>query len=210
MEHTLFINLQHRVDRLLAVREEFKSLGVQPIRMEAIRQNPGSVGCTLSHIACLEHAIREQWPRVCICEDDFHVTDPPRFLHHLHACLDELTTWDVLLLGGNIGPPYVNHNHCMQVRNAQTTTAYIVQAHYYHVLLANFKESASMAFQHYPPQQCAIDMHWKRLQAKDLWFILTPLMVTQRPGYSDIEGRVVNYEAAMLSCKVLPNTQVKP
>ncbi len=43
----------------------------------------------------------------------------------------------------------------------------------------------------------ACDMYWKRLQRADHWYLITPICVTQRPGYSDIEKQVVDYEKMM-------------
>jgi GR25 family glycosyltransferase involved in LPS biosynthesis len=204
MNETLFINLQHRMDRLLAVKEQFKQLGVTAKRMEAVRRTPGALGCVLSHIQCIEYALEHDLPRVCICEDDFVVTDSVRFLKQLSLFLTNTPTWDVLLLGSNIAPPYPNITPwSYKVVNAQTTTAYIVQAHYYNTLLSNFKESAFMLMNQMPAQKSAIDIHWKRLQCTGHWFALRPLLVTQAPGYSDIEHRIVNYTTAMLSSKVL-------
>jgi hypothetical protein len=44
----------------------------------------------------------------------------------------------------------------------------------------------------------AIDKYWFTLQSKHDWYLLTPLTVTQREDYSDIEKRATNYSRAML------------
>ena len=44
----------------------------------------------------------------------------------------------------------------------------------------------------------AIDQYWSDLQKIDKWYLLTPLTVTQRPDYSDIERRHTNYNRVML------------
>jgi hypothetical protein len=41
------------------------------------------------------------------------------------------------------------------------------------------------------------DIYWKRLQRKDRWYLITPICVIQRAGYSDIEKQEVNYEKMM-------------
>ena len=46
-------------------------------------------------------------------------------------------------------------------------------------------------------QKYAIDKFWFHLQANDKWFLITPLTVTQKPGYSDIEKKEINYNAVM-------------
>jgi hypothetical protein len=43
----------------------------------------------------------------------------------------------------------------------------------------------------------AIDRYWFSLQQRDNWYLLTPLTVVQREGYSDIEKRVTNFVKAM-------------
>jgi hypothetical protein len=44
----------------------------------------------------------------------------------------------------------------------------------------------------------AIDKYWFNLQAIHKWYLITPLSVTQREDYSDIEKRPTNYTPAML------------
>jgi hypothetical protein len=44
----------------------------------------------------------------------------------------------------------------------------------------------------------AIDKYWFNLQKIDKWYLITPLTVTQREDYSDIEKRPTNYTNVML------------
>jgi hypothetical protein len=44
----------------------------------------------------------------------------------------------------------------------------------------------------------AIDKYWFNLQAIHNWYLITPLTVTQREDYSDIEKKATNYTPAML------------
>ena len=36
------------------------------------------------------------------------------------------------------------------------------------------------------------------MQLHDIWYLLTPLTVTQKPDYSDIEKKEINYNILML------------
>ena len=192
MDHTLYINLSDRTDRKEQVEHEFTQLNVPFERVDAIAHFKGSIGCTLSHIKCVQMAKERNWSQVCGCEDDIMFTNPSLFKKNLELFLKSEIEWDVLLLGANIAPPYQNIcPFCMQVYNAQTTTGYIVKEHYYDTLLDNFRTS----------NQRPIDIHWKQLQQKDKWYILLPLTVVQRPSYSNIENRMVNYTNAMLNTK---------
>ena len=44
----------------------------------------------------------------------------------------------------------------------------------------------------------SIDKYWFQLQEIDTWLLVTPLTVTQREDYSDIEKRPTNYTRAMI------------
>ena len=43
----------------------------------------------------------------------------------------------------------------------------------------------------------AIDKYWLHLQKRDRWFLIIPLTVIQKEGYSDIENKTVNYTRLM-------------
>ena len=45
---------------------------------------------------------------------------------------------------------------------------------------------------------CIRDRYWCKLQLSDIWYLLTPLTVSQKPDYSDIEKKVINYNYLML------------
>ena len=45
----------------------------------------------------------------------------------------------------------------------------------------------------------AIDKYWINLQKKHRWMLLVPLIVVQRPDYSDIEKRHTDYQRLMTS-----------
>jgi GR25 family glycosyltransferase involved in LPS biosynthesis len=202
-DHTLFINLESRVDRLIQVKAELLQWGIQnPERFNAVKTANGAIGCTMSHIKCLELAKERDYPHVFICEDDIHCVDIPRMRAQVEEFYKANTgdTWDVLILGGNNAPPYrMLNDGLMQVYNCQTTTGYIVRRHYYDKLIANFREGIKHLMRN--PEnhrEYAIDIYWKRLQQQDRWFMLIPLTITQRASYSNVEGREVDYSRMML------------
>jgi hypothetical protein len=74
-----------------------------------------------------------------------------------------------------------------------------VSSRYYDTLLRNFEEGvAQLEANPENVKSYAIDSYWKKLQRADRWYIITPICVTQRPGYSDIEKHEVDYENMML------------
>ena len=85
-EHTFFINLNHRTDRLEHVTQEFNKMGITAERIEGIQPKSPAVGCTLSHIKCLELAKTRDYEEVFICEDDITFTNPELFGFNFPNC----------------------------------------------------------------------------------------------------------------------------
>jgi hypothetical protein len=203
LQHILYINLGYRKDRKEHCLAEFQKLGIPESGVErfpAIQTTTGSVGCTMSHIKCIELAKQRNWDQVFICEDDIEFTNPDLFKTQLKKLYDSKLPWDILVVGGNNAPPFQPINDfCVRVFNIQTTTGYIIKKHYYDTLIGNFKEGL-MKLMREPSRhkEFAIDIYWKQLQQRDQWLILIPLTVCQYYDFSDIEGKVVDYKDMML------------
>uniref|UniRef100_A0A6C0EAF1 Glycosyl transferase family 25 domain-containing protein n=1 Tax=viral metagenome TaxID=1070528 RepID=A0A6C0EAF1_9ZZZZ len=182
----VYINLDERKDRDLQVQQELRNVfpDASIHRLSAIKVNPGYIGCSLSHIAALELAQRNNWPRVLIVEDDIMWT--AFNTEQLELLLS--TQHDVVLLSGT----YVKSDG-FRLLSGQTAAAYIVEAHYYDTLLSNFRTSVSRLQTGGKYNKYALDQYWKLLQTRDTWLIARPSMGIQRPGFSDIERRNVNY-----------------
>lgn len=200
-ENTQFINLEHRLDRLIHVKKELAKVNIVGNRFNAIKTSNGAVGCSMSHLKCIEMAKNNDSPFVFICEDDIQFLNPELFLKNLGLfCENVNNDWDVLIISGNICPPFqAIGDFCVRLVNCQTTTGYIVQKHYYDTLIANFREGITKLLSNPTnKREYAIDMYWKRLQQKDKWFMIVPPTVVQMEGFSDVEGRETNYKHLMM------------
>ena len=201
IKNTLFINLVNRPDRCSHIQQELSKIGIlAPVRFNAVKTNMGQVGCSMSHLKCLEMAKKEGWKHVFICEDDAVFTDPAILLKRLDKA-QQIPVWDVLIVGGNNQRPFFpsSYDGFIQVHNCQTTTAYIVKQAYYDSLIQNIKESLKRLLRE--PQLkhlFSIDIYWKSLQIKDTWLMAIPATVSQLDGISDIEDRHVSYNHMML------------
>jgi GR25 family glycosyltransferase involved in LPS biosynthesis len=199
-ENTHFINLEHRLDRLVHVKKELAKINVSGSRFNAIKLAEGAVGCSMSHLKCLEQARQNGSPYVFICEDDIQFLDPALFLKNLETfCETVKNDWDVLIISGNICPPFQPiGDFCVRLTNCQCCTGYIVQQHYYDTLIANFREGITKLLSDPTnKREFAVDMYWKRLQPKDRWYMIVPPTVVQVEGFSDIEKRETNYKHLM-------------
>jgi hypothetical protein len=209
IKHALYINLESRADRRAHVEAQLASLkhsanGLSTLvaeRFNAIKHaTSGAIGCSMSHLRCIQLAKARGWDHVMVCEDDVLFTNVPLFLTQLTKFMATVPQWDVVLLAGNNVPPYrVVNSACVQVGSCQTTTAYIVRAHYYDALIANYRAGINLLMRNPTNKlEYAIDRYWFELQRRGRWFLITPLSVVQREDYSDIEQRVTNYGQLML------------
>lgn len=200
-KNTLFINLESRKDRLEHVLGEFKKLDIHSERVDAIKMASGAIGCTMSHIKCLELAKERNYENVFICEDDITFLKPELLMENItkfHNNKD--INWDVLIISGNNCPPYQKiSDYCSRIFDCQTTTGYIVKRDMYDVMIDNFKTGLSLLLKNpTKKREYAIDMYWKRLQLQYFWYIITPLTTIQYENYSDVEETNVNYSTLML------------
>jgi glycosyl transferase family 25 len=200
IKNSFYINLLSRPDRKKHVEEQLEKIGIKAERFNAIKLKNGAVGCSMSHLKCLEIARTNNWDHVLIVEDDILFLNPALFIHKLNEFLSNHKNFDVLLFAGNNMPPYVTiDNSCVKVTKCQTTTAYLVKSHYYDTLINNYKEGIKKLINE-PLKHTiyAIDKYWFRLQEKDKWYLVIPLSVTQREDYSDIEKKRTNYTNVMI------------
>jgi len=203
-KHTLFINLEHRTDRLENIETQLSIMGIKGERVNAVKSKNGAIGCTLSHVRAIETAKQKGYEQVCIMEDDIEFRNPELFKQQIKKFSENKEIqWDILVIGGNVVPPYQEiGDYCARVLNCQTTTGYIVKKEMYDILLENFKESAQMQMKN-PVKQgtynpYALDIYWKRLQPQYFWWIIIPMTVVQYENYSDIEEKITNYDHLML------------
>lgn len=185
IEKVIYINLAHRTDRRAQIENELSIFPSEKvIRFDAIyEKDRGHFGCSKSHIAVLEMAIREEWKNYLVVEDDMiwdNVESGSQILKNLFH-----NNPDVIILGGTS-----ISRDTYRLSRSCCTTAYLVFNHYYETLLSNFKEGALLLEKNYHHKTpYAIDQYWHRLQVKDNWYIVYPIMCFQQAGYSDINRR---------------------
>jgi GR25 family glycosyltransferase involved in LPS biosynthesis len=200
IKHAFYINLASRPDRKQHVESQMQLLGIHVERFNAIKLPNGALGCSMSHLKCLEMAKAAGWSHLLIVEDDIKFLDPKLFKRQLSTFLSTHENWDVVLVAGNNVPPYQPiDDTCIKVGSCQTTTGYLVNGHYFDTLIENYREGIKLLLANpEKPVLYAIDKYWFNLQKRDNWYLIIPLSVTQREDYSDIEKRATNYTPAML------------
>lgn len=102
-QNGFFINLEHRKDRLAGVQIELAKVGLSCLeRFNAIKMANGAVGCTMSHIKCLQLAKERGWSHVIVVEDDIVFTDASLFLKQFRTFMEASRKWDVIILEATI------------------------------------------------------------------------------------------------------------
>lgn len=200
IKHAFYINLSSRPDRKQHVESQLNTIGIEAERFNAIKLPNGALGCSMSHLKCLEIAKSNSWPHLLIVEDDIKFLNPQLFKSQLNLFLSKHKSWDVVLIGGNNVPPYKKiDDTCVRVSMCQTTTGYLVSAHYFDILIDNFRSGIKKLIEFSDQRNnYAIDKYWFQLQSRDNWFLIIPLTVTQREDYSDIEKKATNYTPVMI------------
>jgi glycosyl transferase family 25 len=189
------INLDDQAERMGQVRETLRRLGVpdsKVVRVDAVRRRPGWKGCTMSHLKALRMARRDLAAApagvdyACVLEDDLMLDVPAgtanaeidrAFAHvrHIDALYLAMTPQRIEDVSGRL----------KRVRCSLGGAG----ALYHRDMLPRMEHlvEASRA------ANVAHDMHVARYQAERLVFGFYKPIMLQRPGYSSIEGKDVDY-----------------
>jgi GR25 family glycosyltransferase involved in LPS biosynthesis len=194
IKHILYINLDSRPDREAHIKKELLKIGFNGTRFNAIKMSNGAIGCSMSHLKCIQMAKENNWDHVCILEDDIEFLNPALFLNQLTDFFNSTIQWDVVLIAGNNMIPYkpVNHN-CIQVFNCQTTTGYIIKKEFIPLLMENLAQASKLQETGVDKNISAIDQYWKRLQETHRFYYYEGIFGGQLPSWSNIENRWVDY-----------------
>jgi len=205
MEHIdaiLYINLEHRTDRNEHILREIHKISKDDSkihRIDAIKRDPGALGCGLSHIKALEYALgHPEWKNILILEDDFtfKLDDSNYILNNITSVINSFTNFNMILLSyGICNLQYLDthFNNIKQIIYSQTTSSYIIKDIYIPILLETFKNAMlDMELNGKRHENC-IDIAWSKLQPSGNWYTIIPAIGYQYDNYSDIEHTYVSY-----------------
>jgi hypothetical protein len=165
-------------------------------RIDAIRTEPGALGCGLSHIKALEYTMAHpEWKMVLILEDDFtfHGDNTLALSNALRTLL--IPQMDIGLLSYNhFVLRYEDTSPSIKrILYSQTTSSYCIRSSYVPTLLQNMRESTMDMLIRGKTHENCVDIHWTILQPHGQWYALFPAIGYQYDNYSDIEQRVTQY-----------------
>jgi glycosyl transferase family 25 len=196
-----YINLESRTDRKEHFLNEIQKLCIEDskiIRVDAIKDSNGALGCTKSHIKALELFMANPlWNTCMVFEDDFTFYDTSIKNNNdlIKTFFHNFTDWGILLLASNqVGKPSIKtHIPSVElVTYSHTTSGYCLHKDSVKEVYENFKSSAKLLGKSNSKPKHALDVYWNNLTMKRYAF--APNMGYQYNCFSDIEGRVVNYK----------------
>jgi glycosyl transferase family 25 len=211
IDAVIYINLDSRPDRKEELTAEMSRIGIPSdkiFRLSAVKRKWGALGCSLSHIACMNFIIERGWQRTLVLEDDAGFEDKNK--ERWNAGLKDVNSligsgsltnldakWDVVFLGGFVrdtgGPIKTEYNSIWRTKNTSCTHAYIVRGEYAKKILLHTEMAVQMMMKNPANvKQYNLDNAWSGLMAEDRWYITIPTLAYQRESFSDIEGQNAN------------------
>lgn len=174
------INLDSRPDRLAEFRKQ--QFPFEVVRVPGIVASCGEDGCTASHLLAITK--QDKFPFV-VFEDDCVLSEPWVFVETIMKQLP--STWDALWLGGNVKK---------QLRRYSENLYHCKSTYALHAVIYNSKNMVEYILRkHHTPSGKNLDIFYRfDVQQNFNCFITYPMLATQRPGISNINGGFVNYE----------------
>jgi hypothetical protein len=127
-----------------------------------------------------------------VLEDDFQFIVEKKVFYNEMENLSKIP-YDACLLAYNTPNYYESpYPFLYKIKDAQTTSAYIVNNHYYDTLIDQWENAIKLFEQTSDDTKYTCDQSWKPLQEKDEWYCFKNRIGIQRESYSDIQMGVVN------------------
>ena len=200
-----------------------KKYKFKPTRIDACYHVEGAIGVAESHIKALKLAKKLNLNQVMIAEDDLFIKEElvDKYFDIINNFKKKwdviiLSGWFCPLFDEIEEKINDNMTKC---KATQTCTWYLIKKSYYNTLIDCFTESKNNLIENSANilnifadtnndekkeihkqivkegiiRTWAIDINWKKLQKKDNWYRFNINLGYQRPDYSNIENRNVDY-----------------
>jgi hypothetical protein len=197
-----YINLAHRKDRKKQITNELKKMEMPSdkiIRIDAVRNKyNGHIGCCKSHIKTIEKVKEMNLNNAVVLEDDFVFTLSKKEVDEkINHFFKKFPNFDMIqLTTAHKSLEDINDKHIKKVKNATTSSGYIINKRFYNALLLDLndaKEKMEKEMIEYNKKNGgvlkkkhqtshALDQHWNNLQKKSNWYIFDPYIGKQGGG----------------------------
>lgn len=188
----IVINLESRPERMIDFRKNIFPFEVE--RFNAIKTDPGWVGCSNSHLAIMRE--QKEFPFI-IFEDDSILIDSWDKVER--AMLQLPSDWDALWLGGSL----------YQSVEKYSENLYRIKGLYtHHAVIYNSQSMTDFYENNYYQSGLPIDAFSSSVVSyRYNCFLINPMIMIQKSGFSDIENKVVDYTPWFDNLQNALNTQ---
>lgn len=187
-----YINLDIRKDRNLSMAQELSKHKIKASRISGVirkkigshKINLGQLGCLLSHKNIILDAIRNQYHYILILEDDIIFKDyETSNIYEYWSLLP--SDWDMFYLSGNnfMGLNKIN-DRIYKTNGTLSTCAYAIRQKSYNKILSILTSKI---------YDKPIDSYYAELHKHINAYVCVPSIAYQKPDFSNIENRFVDY-----------------
>lgn len=194
------VNLPSRHDRRSLAEAEFNRVGLQVRFHAAHHHTDGRIGLQSTLLEVFTNAVEDYVDRLLVFEDDVMFTAPIDALHLALSDIDTLFAgeFDMLYLGATlIEPPKPVTNNLAIVNRALAAHAVVYNHTMFEEYIAHLHRVVLHGFiaKHGDISDVFLS---EVVQKRGRSFITMPQIAVQRPSYSDIEKRYVDYTRIIL------------
>lgn len=194
--HIFCINLDRRKDRWEMCQKEFQKHKIydvkrisavdgQNIKQDTSAKHKGAMGCSLSHAKVIEEMVKQKWNTILIFEDDLEFID--NFSEVFSESVSLIPEFDMLYFGGT------DRKHPEKINGIISKVVCTATTHAYAITLPFAKKILPEIYKLEKP----IDDLYIDYQNKIRCYIFNPHLIKQRPDYSDIEMKKIDYSGMM-------------
>ena len=200
IDKILYINLDHRKDRLKQINNEFKKMNFPENKIErvsAVRNKyNGHIGCCKSHIKTMDLVIQNNYKYTMVFEDDFifsvdQKTLDKKITEFLSNYGDD---WDIIQLASfYTSLKDTEIDYIKKVNKASTSSAYIINRPFAETLqndlknslklmekdMDNFVKKNNNVLKKKFETPYALDQNWNKLQKNSRWYLFKPYIGKQ-------------------------------
>lgn len=196
------INLDHHAERFRQTRETLLNLSIPEEkihRIKAIREDPGYIGCAKSHLKAVQTAKQDIATKasatdgefVCVLEDDLMTHDTP---DRVHSAVESLINhrggydkFDAI----HLAMTPIRIKKCTTPPSVRVWKSYGLAGTLFHKA---FLDQVEVVYSEAVRTRTQVDVMFStKLQASNRVYGFYPPVMRQRPGYSEIEKKNVDY-----------------
>ena len=211
------ISLEERKDRREFLKTQFSKLD-HKITYHIVQRNKDPVrGCLESHIECIKEAKELGYENILMLEDDILINEKMiEDFKSIHIPED----FDMFYLGYHVNDGLNYGSNILKLLSAQTTHAYIINKRIFDYVLENIEQNWNKLNEwnirnkyesrtNYNVK--AIDLFYSKWvhHHRQKTYGIYPIFIHQKPDYSDIEKRNIDYRGLM-NIKADEFNKIKP